>query len=156
MIEVNSLSESIYIRLQGVIRLPHQASTIAYDLFILLYKLEQPANFRDQDLVSVFRNKLTSCGLDDLLVRQVMYAIRIADSGGELLYEEMHKLFSLCDEIQALDYLGFELDGSLRIQYEKSIRLRFEREKTKAKMVAEDTVEKWKEEFWWYKNNLST
>lgn len=155
MIEINSLLESVHSRLEGEVSLPHQASAIAYDLFILTFKLGQSTNFRNQNLVSVFISKLQYWELDDLIIRQVKYAIRIANSNGKLEYEEMHKLFSLCDEIYALDYLGLDLDKGLIVEYEESIRRRFKREKLKAKMVAEDRVEKWQENFWWYKSNLN-
>lgn len=154
MLTDNLLSKSIYSRLCEEELLPNQVISITYELFILKFKLGQPAKFLDQNLTEMYLNRLEATGNDGLLNEQVEYAIRIADSEGELEYEEMHKLFSLCEEIHALEYLGLEFGNKLKAQYQQSVRQRFEREKRKAKLVAEDKAEKWKEEFWCYKINL--
>lgn len=148
------LIESIKRQLRRDVRLPHQASAIACDLLVLARQLGQSGNPEVRDLTSEFTDRLRHWGLSDLLVRQVNYAIRIAASEGRLEYEEMHKLFSLCDEIFALECAGLEMDQSLRDKFERSIQLRFDQERSKSKLVAGDRVEPWNKDFWWYKCNL--
>lgn len=154
MLEINTLLNSINSRLLSNDQLPHQASTIAYDLFLLKSKFGQTTYFQDHDLVSTFIEKLNIWELEDLMMIQVNYAMRIANSDGNLEYEEINKLFSLCDEIHALHYLGLDIDCNLKVKYEESIQYRFDKENIKAKMVAKKRVEHWKQDFWWYKTNL--
>ena len=99
--------------------------------------------------------RLPAWGMKDLISTQAAYAKRLASSPGPLLYEEMHKLFSLCDEIRALRYLGLTLTISECEDLEAAIRERFSIERGKAKLVAEDRVERWNREWWWYAENLS-
>lgn len=150
----NILVQSIKERLDEEVRLPYQATDIAYDLFLLMQKKENSSGSQIRELVSVFLHKLYDWGLDDVLKRQVEYAIRIAESDDELEYEEMHKLLSLCDEIYALEYLGLNIEDKIKQYYECAVRNRFHRERKKAKLAAQDKAEEWKKEFWWYKENL--
>lgn len=151
-----SLIDSIKKRLNVEVRLPHQACSVAYDLFVLVFKFKLGADNQVQGLVSKFISLLPDWDLEDLIVRQVHYAQRIADYDGKLEYEEMHKLLSLCDEINALEYLGLHFDDTLKLGFEESIRARFKRERRKAKLSAEDKLEDWKKEFWWYKENINS
>ncbi len=66
----------------------------------------------------------------------------------------MLKLFYLCDEIEALRVLGFEIGSSEQDSLTDALRVRFAREPEKAKCAAEQNVESWKSRCWWYKVNL--
>jgi hypothetical protein len=101
-----------------------------------------------------FLELLENRGFGNLLERHIKYAIKLASSEEELLYEEMHKLFSLCDEIEALRFLGLKVSPALEKELVKALRLRFKREKRKAHLVAEDRFERWKTG-WWYTENLA-
>ena len=149
------LVDSIEERLNTEIRLPHQACSIAYDIFMLMHKHELVDDRHVQELASKFVSLLPEWELEDLIMRQAQYAQRIADHDGILEYEEMHKLFSLCDEIYSLEYLGLNFNEKLKQEFEESIRSRFDWEKRKTKLVAEDKFENWKQDFWWYKDNLA-
>lgn len=154
MNDKSELINSIENRLNADVRLPHQACSIAYDIYVLMRKYGLSNNNQVQELATKFVSLLPEWELEDLIVRQVQYAQRIADYDGTLEYEEMHKLFSLCDEIQALEDLGLDFNENLKKEFEESIRSRFVREKRKAKLVAEDKNEGWKNGFWWYRENL--
>jgi hypothetical protein len=154
MNDKDRLIDSVEERLDAEVRLPHQACSIAYDIFTLMFKHELSDDKNVQKLASKFISLLPEWELEDLIVRQAQYAQRIANYDGVLEYEEMHKLLSLCDEIHSLEYLGLNFNEKLRQEFEESIRTRFEREKRKFKLVAEDKIEDWKQHFWWYKDNL--
>jgi hypothetical protein len=133
----------------------YQALDVAEGLFFLIQNDYESEKANLNELQSKFLEILNRSSILDLIQSQMNYAIKIADSPGELLYEEMHKLFSLCDTIYTLEYLGLNSDNHLKESYEKSIKMRFMREKKKAKMVAEDKLEDRKIDFWWYKEPLS-
>lgn len=133
----------------------HQALDVADGLFLLMQTDDELEKKQLNVLQSKFLDILNRSGILDLVQSQMNYAIKIADAPGELLYEEMHKLFSLCDTIYALENLGSNSDNHLKESYEKSIKKRFMTEKKKAKMVAEDKFEDRKINFWWYKEVLS-
>ncbi|MEM7105929.1 MAG: hypothetical protein AAF502_22530 [Bacteroidota bacterium] len=148
------LIKSVEKRMNGMVKLPHNASTIAYELFVLSYCFKQENDPEVKMLREVFLEKLKDWAFNDLLKRQVNYAIKLATANGRLEYEEMHKLLSLCDEIHALEYFGLYFDPILKQEYEEAVRNRFSNEKLKAKMTAIDKVEDWQKQFWWYKENL--
>ncbi len=84
------------------VKWPHQVTTIALELFLLLIHSKKT----DQDVKSLrasFLALLPVWKFEDITNIQANYAIRIADEKGQLEYEEMHKIFSLCDEIHALE-----------------------------------------------------
>lgn len=156
MNDISRMIDSIEERLSAEVRLPHQACSIAYDIFKLMFKHQLGDDSRVNELASKFISLLPEWELEDLIVRQSQYAQRIADYEGSLEYEEMHKLLSLCDEIHSLEYLGLNFNENLKEEFEESIRSRFEQEKRKAKLAAEDKSEDWKQHFWWYKNNIAS
>jgi len=123
-----------------------------------LYQMLQTANGAYGDRVASLHEKfmanLNRWDPEGLLRGQVDYATKLANWPGELLYEEMHKLFSLCDTIQALEGLGVEPRPELAESYAAAVRNRFTREPHKARLVAEDKLETWKAGFWWYAENL--
>ena len=67
------------------------------------------------------------------------------------VYEEMHKLFSLCDEIRALVGPSLaEADGGIR-DLNEALKARFTGEPRKARLVAEDRSDSWNRDSWWYR-----
>ncbi|MBQ0734834.1 hypothetical protein [Aquimarina celericrescens] len=77
-------------------KMHHQASSIGYQLFLM--KIIDGHSLAD-NLILKYKKRLVDWNLEDLLSKQVEYGIVIAESNENLEYEEMHKLFSLCDEI---------------------------------------------------------
>ena len=150
----NVLIDSVIEKLNREIRLPHHASSIAYDLFVLNFRFKLGNDPLMRELLSKFFFLLSERDLEDLLIRQVCYAQKIAQYNYDIEYEEMHKLISLCDEIYALEYLGLCFDKYQKNQFKRVVQARFKRERVRAKLVAEDKVEDWKKNFWWYKNNI--
>lgn len=132
--------------------LPGDASEIAYNIYALAvcFKLTEEV----EKLKSDFVPRLLYWNLENILETQINYAIRLADFSGKLEYEEMHKLFSLCDEIYALEFIGLTVDDKKKMTFLNSLRNRFKLENKKAKLVCEDKVEDWKKDLWWYKENL--
>ncbi|MBG6130180.1 hypothetical protein IWQ47_001737 [Aquimarina sp. EL_43] len=147
-----TLIKSVDSRLDSDIGLPYHASSLAYDLLLLNNQSDKSQEVLNMN--SRFKERLFEWGLNDILNTQFRYAIRIANSEGVLEYEEMHKLFSLCDEIYALEILGISFDNSVKSEFITSVRKRFANERKKASMVAQDKIETWKSNLWWYNENI--
>lgn len=131
----------------------HDAAALGYEL--LSYLRQHCADDRMKDeLRRAFQQYIQRHSFDDLLAQHVEYARRIALSAGDLLYEEMLKLFYLCDEIKALSSLGFVIDATEEKALADALRERFAREPRKSQTVAEQNVELWKSDWWWYECNL--
>lgn len=154
MKEQHELIKSIEKKMGGSVKLPHQAATIAFEIFKLIIQEIKP-NAKTKLLLKRFLEQLSIWELDDLHVIQANYAIRISNFKGKLEYEEMHKLFSLCDEIYALEYLGLKLDESKKKELEKSLKSIFSQEKKNATIAARQNVEFWNKNLWWYRENLN-
>jgi hypothetical protein len=142
--------KSIEKKITQGLALPYMASETAYELFILLYVLEEDRKHAIQ-LLEKFHNILQGKKWGSLADHQARYAIRIAEANGTLLYEEMHKLFSLCDEIYAMENLGIILSEDLKNDFEYAIRQRFKKEQMQAQTAAQHNVEDWNKNLWWYK-----
>lgn len=136
MRDKDTIIKNVQKKLEAPVHLPYQASVIGYDLFLLSYLLKLSKDPQVKDFISTFIYRLQAWGLNDLLDRQVNYAIRISESENNLEYEEMHKLLSLCDDIYALEYIVLKFDKNLKTRYEESIRKRFRLEHKKAKIIA--------------------
>lgn len=133
--------------------LPYQASWIGYDLYLALVN----ENFSPElNLVKeAYKTQLSVWALDDILDRQLKYAIRIAETEEQAMeYEEMHKLFSLCDEIYALECLGLKFNPDLKKVYEQNIKDAINKNKKIASVAAKQNAEQWNIEFWWFKEAL--
>jgi len=124
-----------------------------------LFLLSLDANAGTASTVSFLKDRywksITTSGLEDLPATQLLYAMRLADSSGPLLYEELHKLFSLCDETHALRTLGFQADPTLHERFELAVRSRFHRQSAEARLVAEDKAAAWNADLWWYAELLA-
>ena len=118
--DLKDLIKSIENKLETPVKLTHQAATIAFELFMLMIREIKP-DTKVQHLFGRFFEQLSVWGLEDLIEIQADYAIRISSYNGKLEYEEMHKLFSLCDEIYALECLGQKLDKIKKRKLEISI-----------------------------------
>jgi hypothetical protein len=138
------------------LRLPYQASAIA----TRLYKLSNVHQLADDDRVVAlqqrFHDVLEQAELPNILGNQLEYASRLASAPGPLIYEEMHKLFALCDEIHALRSQGFRADDALVRQFEDDVRRRFAAQPKEAMLAAQYNVKKWNRTLWWYAENLDS
>lgn len=90
-----------------------------------LYQLKLACSDQHEELRERFKERLRESGIDDLLGHQLQYSIRLASAPRTLLYEEMHKLFSLADECHALRSLRFVSSPELEQECELQLRLRF-------------------------------
>ncbi len=124
------------------------------DLYLLLRSNGGQDQVEVRRLVARFMDSLPVWGMEDVLANQVEYARRLASAPGELLYEEMHKLFSLCDDVRALRELGLTIGAKELEEMEAALRARFSAEPRHARQVAEDAVEDWNRDWWWYADNL--
>ena len=136
------------------ISLPHQASTVGYYLFLLLHVHNARGNPDVEGIRLRFLQSLPQWRFEGLLQHQIDYARRIADSEGNLEYEDMFKLMTLCDEVHGLEELGLNVPLEKKAEFEKSVKRRFESNRDAARFVAEDLVEDWKNDLWWYRENL--
>lgn len=76
--------------------------------------------------------------MEDVASRHADYIVVLAESDGDLLYEELHKSFSLCDELVALEALGLVPGPELRERAESAVRSRLRRQARGARLVPED------------------
>lgn len=136
------------------LRLPYQASAIA----MVLFELSNVHELADDDRVVALRQRfhdaVEQAELPDVLANQLEYASRLASAPGPLIYEEMHKLFALCDEIHALRSQGFRADDALVRQFEDDVRRRFAAQPQQAKLAAQHNLRDWNRSLWWYAENL--
>jgi hypothetical protein len=134
---------------------PNDAAALGYELLAYL-RQNCPGDQLESKLRRDFRQYIERNSFDSLFIQHVEYAKRLALSEGDLLYEEMLKLFYLCDEIEALSALGFEMTASEREALSDAVRGRFSREPRKSQMAAKQNVEAWKSDWWWYESGLSS
>lgn len=73
---------------------------------------------------------------------RIAYARRLAEDPGDLIYEEMFKLFSLLNDIRALASVVSSIDESLSGALREAVQGRIDRQKRMAKLVAEDLTKK--------------
>ncbi len=130
--------------------LPHHVAVVGVNLFTLLHERCGEVEPEIAELLSEFRAKLSAAGFDDIVTRQMNYAIRLANWPGELIYEEVHKLFSLCDAVHELSELGLAVDAGLKSEFEQAVRARSSRQARAMRLAAEDRVNDQNRERWWY------
>ena len=105
------LIESIEKGLASNMELPHQACSLGVNIFLLSLIEEKMIV---GEYLSQFFELLSSLEFGNLTENQADYAIRIAsiDSKSKLIFEDMFKLFSLCDDIYALEAIGIGITKS--------------------------------------------
>lgn len=150
--KVDSLISSTRQALDNI-RLPHQASSLAMNLFRLSHVYRLADDPRVRPMVLRFLELLTEPRFSDLLEQQIEYAMRIAQSRGSILYEEMFKIFSLCNEIHALQVLGLKVEREVCDAYERALRDRFSEQREDARHAAARFLEDWNRDLWWYVEN---
>jgi len=156
MEQVDSIIESAWGVLGKKVDSIYKSSVLGLNLFLLLYVHHlQDDDQRVSPLLIRFWELASEPGIENSLDHQLRYATRLAQSGGLLLYEEMHKLFSLCDQIYALQTLGLRVTPEKLASFESAIRGRLVQQRKMAKLVAEDKLEDWKRELWWYSESLA-
>jgi hypothetical protein len=99
-------------------------------------------------LRSRFEAAVHAAEFDDLAATQAAYASRLAEAAGLLTYEEMHKLFSLIAELDALERLGYAPSSATTDALREGVRAHFAAQRRIARMVAEDRVEDWSRSRW--------
>jgi hypothetical protein len=150
----DELIEEAEVALRRTLRLPHQAASIALNVFLLSEVLGLAADPRVRDLALRLDVAIRAANLEEVLSSQLRYAVGLASAPGCLGYEEMQKLFSLCDEIHALRALGFPADAKLLAEFEASVRARFVAQHAEARIAARHGVEPWSRTLWWFSENL--
>jgi hypothetical protein len=135
---------------------PWRTGADAAEITLLLYLLSEVCGLADHPRVAELRERFRQdCGGwsgDPLLASRVEYASRLANS--TLMMEEMFKLFSLLDEIQALQALGFSVDEPRFRQLEADLRVRFKAQGHIAGMAALAGAEEWNRSRWWYAERI--
>jgi hypothetical protein len=151
--DVEDLIDEARRALARIPRRPADASVVAEALFRL-----EAVYGRDEDpRVIELRERFheTFGGIEaEMLPSQVRYVSRLASAPGELIYEEMHKLFSLLDEVYALRAMGYSTAEAALQQMDTDVRARFAAQDEMARLVAEDKVKGWNRSCWWYANRL--
>lgn len=154
--DANEVLNSVREKLSRQYLRPYQVASLGNSIFRLKNVYKKLNDKEYQNFINEFMKLIEKWDLHDLLEGQIEYAIKLAEAGRELIYEEMFKLFCLCDEIEGLKCIGFEVEESLNIELKEALKNRFKREPKKAKLVAEDLYEDWKKDYWWYSENLKS
>lgn len=147
------LYQSIRSNLLSRPRSRHEAAYLSCDIMQYLCEFcdnEATANELRKD----FTNYIEVHQFQDLLNRHIEYAITLASAERELIYEEMLKLFYLCDEIESLEALGLEFEQSEKNRLKQALKQRFAKEPRCVKIVAKQNCETWNSHWWWYQDNL--
>lgn len=131
----------------------HQAASMALELYLLTLKIDD-ANLVEE-LKSYYLDALKRSNMITVFDNQVDYAIRLSLRDSDLIYEEMHKLFSLCEEIEAMRILGLKINAEKIDRLNDSLRHRFSSQRKMAKAAAHNNVEEWSKGYWWYADNMS-
>lgn len=155
MISVNTMEKTdFYTKLKQEKIQPYQASLIGYKLYLL--SLNDKISTDELDiLIRDYKTRLSVWGLVDLLDRKFDYAIKIADVRNETIaFEEMFQLFSVCDEIFAMESLGLTFNVAKKQRYEKFVKNRIAKSKKVASIAAQKNMEPWNSNLWWYKEAL--
>ena len=111
---------------------PPQVAGLGEEIFILK-KIFNIDGKQYRDFFNEYMKIVSKLNLHDLLERQIRYAVRLAGNSEELIYEDMFKLFCLCDEIVGLKGLGFEVEESLNIELKKALKNRFKKRSKESK-----------------------
>jgi hypothetical protein len=138
-------------RLRSTVHHHYQAFWLGMDVFKYVNQYDLWQEEEGLQLINLYSSFLKNNNLEDVVSHQANYAIKLAQTSRLIEYEEMHKLFSIVDELMALKSLGFEIQESLFEEVSRSQRDRFQKEPGKSSLVAEDKVENWNRDFWWYK-----
>ncbi len=101
-------------------------------------------------LLAAFREHIKAQNLENLLDHQIEYATDIVNSEANLIFEDMFKLVSLCDEIEALRQIGLETFSTDYAEFQNSVRGRFKQERKNANAAAGCLCEPWKKGWWHY------
>ncbi len=125
----------------------HNAAATGQEVAVAIMGLE---DLEGAELRHAFLGALEISGMTDVLANQIQYAVGLANCRRELLYEEMHKLYCLLDEIEALRSLGLAAERAAVETLDRAIRRRFEREPRKARIAAQQNMEDWNNAHWWY------
>lgn len=128
------------------------AALITLRLYLLSDVCRLADDPRVTELRDLFRENSGGWSGDELLASQVEYASRLANS--PLMMEEMFKLFSLLDEIHALQALGFSVDEPVFRRLEADLRVRFRAQGAIAGMAALARAEEWNRSRWWYAERI--
>lgn len=86
---------------------------------------------------------------DDMLPGRMRYAHRLSVAPGDLIQEEMHLLFNLCEYVTALRWLGFEVEEDVYDDYVDAVKQKLTDQRRLAKSVAEDLSTVHDEHHWW-------
>ena len=97
---------------------------------------------------SAYRAYLKAHSSEDVAKNQIDYALRLIDAKRGLMYEEIHKLFSLIDEIEALKRMGIKVDEAAYSGLQSEFRKWCDRQRKNARLVAEDKAQDWNRSWW--------
>jgi hypothetical protein len=151
--DVEDLIDDARRALARVPRRPADASVAAEALFLLEAVYGRDEDPRVIDLRERFHETLG--GIEaEMLPSRVRHVSRLASAPGELIYEEMHKLFSLLDEVHALHAMGYSSDQAAQQQMDADVLARFATQDEMTRLIAEDKVKGWNRSCWWYAHSL--
>lgn len=129
----------------------HQIAILGSQVYSLVRRLGLA---QTEQVIQEYREYVRNHGFLDVVDHQIGYATRLVQREDGLLYEEVHKLFELCDEIESLRGLGFVTNATQFAHFQSDLRRWFESNSRVARLVAQASFEEWKKGWWWYADNL--
>lgn len=128
--------------------LPHEASTLGYEMFFLKYVTKDE---NSDALIERFKKAIQRWDLTRLITIQEEYICRIINAE-HIEYEEIHKVFSLCEEIYALEKVGLNIEENERRKFKEQFELFLRTERKRTAMVAQERKRDWSKDLWFYQS----
>lgn len=122
----------------------------AADVGVEVYLECNASSDAKEDAVERYRRALVESNCTDVLAQEFEYAISLALADGDLVFEEMCKLYALCETTVALSRLGLSCDAGLTAALPRALRVRIGRQRGVANAAAETTRRGWSKDFWCY------
>ncbi len=124
----------------------HSMSTLALEIVLFLFRT------KDNDVECLLKREFLRVTIEhdlgSILNHQIQYANRIAESDS-IIFEEICKLLSLLEEIEALKYLGFTCPKEEIASLKKNVQGLITKKKKLARSIAKTYINEWNQGLWW-------
>jgi hypothetical protein len=126
-----------------------RVTALVGDLFVLSTVHGRAADPEVVELRRRIEAAVAAASLETLVASKIEYAMRLSDDASDLMFEELGKLYSLCEDVHALLWLGQAAPEALVEAYKASVRGRLTRQWGLARQTAEQVAAAWSRSMWW-------